>query len=73
MLIRNDDNLVSRIQHLLLATVREAEAEITVPVHGGYGEHGYIDGSDALFIIGTAVAEEHGFMVCHTLVEISSV
>ena len=52
----NDDRF-RRIEHLLGAAIGQAKGKIPVPVHGGYGNHGYIDWRKAPLIIGAAVAK----------------
>ena len=64
------DDVLRRVEDLLLAAVRQAEGEIPLPVHRRYGNHGHVDGGESPFVVGAAVAEQHGLMIGSSLVQV---
>ena len=62
------NDVVRRVEDLLLAAVRQAERKIPLPVHRGHRDHGYVDRGESPLVVGTAVAEQHGLMVGPALV-----
>ena len=67
------DNMISSVQHFLHTAVCQTVAEITVFVHGCYGNHSHVNGCIASCIVGTAISEKHRRIESSPLIYIFSV